>query len=441
MQVGPTNEKLYVESEQKIPSTHQNSWKIILDKTCKYLFHIPSSTLFELKPDALIKPHTTDSCPLCLFESHIEVPKKTAPKVDISAIALNVVESCNLRCTYCFAGEGDYGRPSIMNFELAKKVINFFTSDRSKLHIVFFGGEPLLNFDLIKKIVGWCIEQSNKHFTFGITTNGVLLKPSVLNFFKKHNFAMKISYDGPLLQAKQRLDTENRAKLGSLTEKKIQRFSNILSDLRSVKIRATLVSNHMADFFLNIVQCLNSVSYQLAFARAASKDQSLNFTMKDVEAFNDILERIVDHYLTKDDFHSLLRISNLSKFIKMIHRGEYHRNFCGAGINYLSVSSSGNFYLCHRFTEDKDESLGNVDEGFNKKKLDEVSELRMNKVEPCRSCWMRNLCGGGCFHEHKVANGDIARIDPLFCLLQEAELEQAIRIYLRLKNEAPELLD
>jgi uncharacterized protein len=114
--------------------------------------------------------------------------------------------------------------------------------------------------------------------------------------------------------------------------------------------------------------------------------------------------------------------------------------FCGAGLNYVSVSTSGRFYLCHRFTEDEEESVGEIDKGLNMEKLGKVLALRGRTQEPCRSCWMRNLCQGGCFHEHKKATGNIGSIDPIFCQLQETEMTLALRTYITLRNKAPELL-
>ncbi|NRA43943.1 MAG: SPASM domain-containing protein [Oligoflexales bacterium] len=441
MQVSQYNEKLYEGSKQEIPSIHRNNWKLFSDESHLVLLHIPSSTLLTVLPRALTGGQCKENCPLCLFEKQVQIAKKPAPVLDISAIALNVVESCNLRCTYCFAGEGDYGKPSVMSIDIAKQVIQFFTQKRNQLHIVFFGGEPLLNFNLIEQIVHWCEKQSTKSFSYAITTNGVLLKQAILEFFKKYQFEVKISYDGPLLQEKQRFGADNRPRLGAVAEKKLQKYSSALADLRSIKIRSTFAVNHLPDFFSNLIRSLNSFNYKIAYARAAVKDSGFKFTIQDAKKLNSVLEKLVDFYLKQGDFHSLLRISNLKKFIMMVHHGDYHRNFCGAGINYLSVSSSGSFYLCHRFTEDEDESLGDYENGFNLNKFNEIASIRTNKTEPCSSCWMRSLCGGGCFHEHKTASGSIAQIDPIFCMLQDAEIKQSIRIYLLLKHEAPELLD
>ncbi len=84
--------------------------------------------------------------------------------------------------------------------------------------------------------------------------------------------------------------------------------------------------------------------------------------------------------------------------------------------------------------------MGDLETGLQQNKLDAILALRGRTQEPCRSCWMRHFCQGGCFHEHKMATGHIGHIDPVFCQLQDLEMNLAFRVYLTLKELAPELL-
>lgn len=69
----------------------------------------------------------------------------------LKAMCLHVSHDCNLRCRYCFAGQGIYGgKPQTMPFEVAKAAIDFLVKQsgpRRHLELDFFGGEPLLNLD------------------------------------------------------------------------------------------------------------------------------------------------------------------------------------------------------------------------------------------------------------------------------------------------------
>ncbi len=77
----------------------------------------------------------------------------------LKAMCLHVSHDCNLRCRYCFAGQGIYGgKPQTMPFEVAKAAIDFLVAQsgpRRHLELDFFGGEPLLNLGVVKQTVAY----------------------------------------------------------------------------------------------------------------------------------------------------------------------------------------------------------------------------------------------------------------------------------------------
>ncbi|MBR5376607.1 MAG: 4Fe-4S cluster-binding domain-containing protein, partial [Lachnospiraceae bacterium] len=93
-----------------------------------------------------------------VFEPYIE--RFTAGKKEnpvIKALCLHIAHDCNLRCSYCFAGDGEYhGRKALMSYEVGKKALDLLirsSGSRVNLEVDFFGGEPTLNFDVVKKLV------------------------------------------------------------------------------------------------------------------------------------------------------------------------------------------------------------------------------------------------------------------------------------------------
>jgi uncharacterized protein len=56
------------------------------------------------------------------------------------------------------------------------------------------------------------------------------------------------------------------------------------------------------------------------------------------------------------------------------------------------------------------------------------------RKEPCRSCWARFLCGGGCHAQAALRQGEIFHPDSLACELMRARLEGAL-YYLALGAE------
>jgi uncharacterized protein len=125
-------------------------------------------------------------------------------------IVFEVTDACNLKCKYCAYGEyyNNYEKRDNKKLSIKKArrlidyLVNIWNSDTNKsqnseIRIGFYGGEPLLNVPLIKEIVQYTkkINLFYNYFTYGITTNGVLLDKS-MDFLVKNNFNILISLDG-----------------------------------------------------------------------------------------------------------------------------------------------------------------------------------------------------------------------------------------------------
>ncbi|MGL4953536.1 MAG: radical SAM protein, partial [Culicoidibacterales bacterium] len=116
------------------------------------------------------------------------------PNKKIQGLKINVSHACNLRCSYCYAGNGDYGdKGKIMTLNTANKIAQFIEGVLKDVNtITFFGGEPTLNIEVIKF---FCERYSN--FNFLMQTNGVNLNnQELLNLIYKYNIKVTVSIDG-----------------------------------------------------------------------------------------------------------------------------------------------------------------------------------------------------------------------------------------------------
>ena len=208
------------------------------------------------------------------------------------------------------------------------------------------------------------------------------------------------------------------------------KFQKSLSTLREFSLRATISKKSLTHLAINLSECINSLQYKSFFSLVSTKSKELKFNLKDLEKLERILTSVYANLIANLDYKTLLKIGNMRAALRKIHRSSVKQPFCAAGINSLAVSSDGTFYLCHRFTEDSDAKIGNIKEGLDFRKLRDISNYRTVGHKSCQSCWMQTLCGGGCFHEHKMGSGNFKEIDPLFCKLQEIELKLALSIYI-----------
>ncbi|MBR1822603.1 MAG: thioether cross-link-forming SCIFF peptide maturase, partial [Ruminococcus sp.] len=121
----------------------------------------------------------------------------------VKAMCLNIAHDCQLRCKYCFASTGDFGKGrKLMSLETGKHAIDFLlenSGNRPNLELDFFGGEPLMNFNVVKQIVEYARSREkefNKKFRFTITTNGLLLDDEKIDFINKEMSNVVLSIDG-----------------------------------------------------------------------------------------------------------------------------------------------------------------------------------------------------------------------------------------------------
>lgn len=114
--------------------------------------------------------------------------------------------TCNLKCRYCYAGEGEYGgvesKPKLLTANMYMKAVNMVLDEYPEgiKSISFFGGEPLLNFNEIKIFVPAILKELDKreidYPSLSIITNLVLVTDEMVDFLNKYNIRVAISLDG-----------------------------------------------------------------------------------------------------------------------------------------------------------------------------------------------------------------------------------------------------
>lgn len=109
-------------------------------------------------------------------------------------------EKCNFRCTYCYEtyDHGTIKKEVVMGI---KKLIEHRVTDLSYLQLEWFGGEPLLAWkkiiDISQHAQQQCMLHNCEFLPGGMTTNGYLLTPDLLEQFMEINLtSFQISFDG-----------------------------------------------------------------------------------------------------------------------------------------------------------------------------------------------------------------------------------------------------
>ena len=125
----------------------------------------------ELIDSRFLVPEVHDDRKLCRQVLQMAALLKPAAKT-ISTYIILPTTGCNARCFYCFEKGA---KPVTMTAETASKVVRYIAAHRGneKVHISWFGGEPLVNAKVIDQI---CTELSQQSMPFRseMITNGYL---------------------------------------------------------------------------------------------------------------------------------------------------------------------------------------------------------------------------------------------------------------------------
>lgn len=298
----------------------------------------------------------------------------------LRSIELHVSHACNLGCSYCFAGKGDYGTsPLLMTDEIAFKAVDYLvasSSENETLAIVFFGGEPMINEPLIWKTVDYSKRiYPNRNFTYSITTNGTLLNDTAVNSFKEHGFSVLISLDGTGCKH----DASRPYKTGggsfSDIDKNVRRFSESFP----FGARATLTNNN-CNLVEDYLQFKEMGFRRIYFSPVSSFDENIKLDEHSLNKIRAGLIDLADQYLKQIDQGEKPLFRTLKTAVDLIMSNRIAFVGCGAGRRFISVTPEGDVYPCHRFVGMMRFKMGNIVTGIDETRILKTG-VRVSKKE------------------------------------------------------------
>lgn len=359
----------------------------------------------------------------------------------IKSMCLHICHDCNLRCRYCFAGQGDYhsGHREMLSLETGKRAVDFLIEASGKRHnldIDFFGGEPLMNWDVVTALVDYCekrAEETGKDLRLTITTNALLLDQQKTEYINKHFKNCVLSIDGrPEVHNFMRPSPGGKASLGPVL-RNIKNFVEQRGD-QEFYVRGTF-THYNTDFSEDVAflakQDLRQISMEPVVAESSA---DYAFTEEDIPKILEEYEKLARLYVREKDGEHPFRFFH---FIMDLEHGPcaYKRlKGCGVGSEYIAVTPQGDIYPCHQFVGEETFKMGSV---FNSPaELDpKVKSMFESHLVPdreaCKKCWARYYCSGGCMANHYHATGSLDGIYEQGCKLQRKRLEAALWVKYR----------
>jgi len=351
----------------------------------------------------------------------------------VKALCLHVAHVCNLRCAYCFAGQGAYGGGQmLMPAETAKRAVDFLierSGSRRNLEIDFFGGEPLMNFETVKAAVLHARErerEAEKNFRFTLTTNATLLDGENGAFLNEQMDNVVLSADGrKSVHDRMRMNGDGAGGYEEVIPK-IKRFVESRKE-KNYYVRGTYTRRNL-DFSNDALHLaglgFKNISVEPVVC-AANEPHSIR--QSDLPVLFGEYERLAAEVFEKkfNFFHFNIDPEGGPCAKKRV-------TGCGAGSEYLAVAPDGSLYPCHQFAGEKKFRVGDLESGITNGELcDRFTKCSVHSKPECESCWAKYHCGGGCAAHAYFSNGDILSPDVVACGLQRKRVECALYLYVK----------
>ena len=353
----------------------------------------------------------------------------------IKALCINIAHDCNLRCQYCFAGQGGYGQwRMLMSFDVARRAVDFLiahSGPREHCELDFFGGEPLMNWHVVQQTIDYVHKQEKKHgkkIKMSLTTNGLLLDKEKVKYLTDNHISLILSLDG-------RKEMHDRMRPGVHGE---GTYDEIVKNLQycvanrkgeEYYVRGTFTRYNM-DFTTDVIDMIDKGFPAVSMEPVVGEDTA-DYSIKeeDLPRVKAEYDRLAKLFIAREEegrpfffFHFNMDLWKGPCLPKRL-RG------CGAGHEYLAVVPNGDIYPCHQFVGHDGWKMGNVfDQSLDFDLKCKFAAATVYGKPECKNCWAKFYCSGGCNANSMQYSGDILKPYKLSCELEKKRLECAIMI-------------
>lgn len=362
---------------------------------------------------------------------------------EIKSININISETCNLSCRYCFAQEGEYGKINKrMTSERLKSIIDKATrciGPNKKLNIVLFGGEPLLRRDLVIEAIQYADfikKRMNIDIIVDIFTNGTLIDQEIINMIKDNsNVRILLSLDGTPNVNNHNRKMKNGELLSEIIENKIDLFQSLPYD--RIVVRATITDNTAdlvtkSKYFLSLG--FRNIVYDVAYCINHPNIPDSNILLDGIKRE---LHQLANYMITRIKNHEYCSINLISEQMSQIlmnnpEATSTYVEACPAGRHYLAIDTNGDIYPCHFFVGIPNYQIGTIDaDGIvqtNMSYQNGTLDLRKNVFGNCSECSLVNICEGPCPYKQLVLYPKRKEVSNSFCDLLRNRYIEGLRV-------------
>jgi uncharacterized protein len=368
---------------KEMRSKSKNLYKFFTINNKKFVFDGYQVKLFETDDFSPFLNHLYDHSPdVLITQSNL---KKTKIN-EINNVLINISNTCNIQCQYCFASGGTYGRlPTLMQPVVIQKIIQKLQRFDKIKCVTFFGGEPTLNAEAIYTFVK---ELKSRTVRFTIITNGYNIEDHLLKFFNDNKFLVIVSIDGDE-------NIHDMTRMGFketlTTIQKIQSYPKIGLRLSCqytpIHMQKGITIKDLHHFFNTT---LHGIPYFISYV--FSDCPTFQFSEQQLNQINKIKHWEVDqtfNYLTHPHQDEFIYSKSVTRILDKVIFQKKSPEFCTKfnSKDTLNFDIDGRLYPCHVF-------FGKDSYKISQKNPIKKTILQNNKdeLEGCRQCWAKNIC-------------------------------------------------
>lgn len=344
-------------------------------------------------------------------------------------IVVTTTLGCNFACTYCCQGlQKDF---AVFDNSLIDKIIQVLASSGAKkLHITWYGGEPLLHHKMIAaastKVSKYCVN-NNIVYSSDLLTNAYLLSTRTAMEINAAGITfIQISLDG----SKRSHDDSRYLKNGSPTFDKIMKNIQSIEDEKSLNVKIAVRINigtsdlNAQPIITDLLKCnankWKKVKFYLApiEVRLGTEQSSL---AKGVST--------AGFAILYQDFIRLAKRSCIPYFLPGFYKG-----LCTATKRFsMIINPNGDIHKCWDEIVKQEKAITTV----NDNPIEILSRISTSKwadfdavdTSYCSTCKLLPVCGGNCGIKHsniRVYDGYHSACPPVKLMLKEYILDKAI---------------
>lgn len=317
----------------------------------------------------------------------------------LKALYLEIISSCNCRCTYCY-NENILENDDFIDLNTFNDIIEECKSLRLS-QITISGGEPFLHDNIIDFIR---LSVKNK-IRLNIITNLTVFDEQLYSLIIENSIALQVTIDG------------HNSKIHDYTRGN-GTFVNIIKNLYYLKDMGYRG-------FVTIRMNLHMLNYEY-IEEVVALSKSLNCKMVNLSLLNKVgAATRFNNFIQDSDYKILERINESA----MILKNKYNIDILFEGLNPsigcpyygndnlqcgLRISPDGYVFPCQLFTDKvfnignvKDNSLLNIINGEKMNRFKTLLSLRKIFIPECSECAYQAMCFTGCPGEAYNKNNNI----------------------------------